>query len=226
MAQAEEPRPKGTARFYYTVVVVLFIAYKLLFRFKVCGSGKIPKSSDKRGLILAPNHASYIDPPLLGVAQFRRITYLAKDYLFKHGFVGWVLRGLGAYPIKSGEGNDFRAIRDLIRLLKEGRCVAVFPEGTRSEDGRFKEPESGIGFLAMKSRSYVVPTYIEGSYEAFPKGAKGIKPHKVKIYFGEAFIPAEDERFKTLEEPYQAVAVEIMARIAGLKEKYSREKDR
>jgi 1-acyl-sn-glycerol-3-phosphate acyltransferase len=94
----------------------------------------------------------------------------------------------------------------------------VFPEGTRSEDGHLKGPESGVGFLAYKSAAYVVPIYIEGSYEAFPKGAKKIRPHKVKIYFGEAFIPAEEPRFKALEEPYGAISAEIMARIAGLKE--------
>jgi 1-acyl-sn-glycerol-3-phosphate acyltransferase len=222
MPPSKNERPKGSVLYYRTVQAVLYIIYKTLFRFDVYGGRNIPKSGSKRGVIFAPNHVSYIDPPLVGVAQNRRITYLAKDYLFRHGFVGWVLRGLAAYPIKSDEGNDFRAIRDLIRLLKEGRTVVVFPEGTRSEDGQLKAPESGAGFLAYKSGAYVVPVYIEGSHEAFPKGAKKIKPHKVKIYFGEAFIPAEETRFKTLEEPYGAISAEIMAKIHGLKEKYCR----
>ena len=126
---------------------------------------------------------------------------------------------IGCYPIQSDEGNDFRSIRDIIRLLKGGRCITVFPEGTRSETGQLKEAEGGIGFLAMKSGAYVVPLYIEGSYEAFPKGAKKIKPHKINVYFGDAFIPAEDERFKGLTEPYGAVADAIMAEIANLKMK-------
>ena len=168
-------------------------------------------------MILAPNHASYLDPPLLGISLKRRVTYLAKDYLFKHWFVGWVLRNIGAYPIKSRE-DDFRSIRDLIRILHGGNCIVVFPEGTRSEDGKMKEPEGGVGFLAMKSDAYVVPVYIEGSYEAFPKGAKKIKRHPIKIVFGKAFVPSQDEALKNQADPYTAVSQKIMQEIKSLKE--------
>lgn len=175
----------------------------------------MPADSDRRGVILAPNHASYLDPPLLGISLKRRVTYLAKEYLFRHLFVGWVLRSIGAYPIKT-RADDFRSIRDLIRILQGGHCIVVFPEGTRSVDGHFKEPEGGVGFLAMKSKAHVVPVYIEGSYDAFPKGAKGFRCRPIKVYFGDAFIPAENPEFLNTGDDYSAVSQKIMQEIKVL----------
>ena len=206
----------GSEPFYWLIRNVLFITYKALFRFRHYGSENVPASKDPRGVILAPNHASYLDPPILGISLGRRVTYLAKDYLFKHGFVGWVLRNIGAYPIKSESGNDFRSIRDLVRILKQGACVVVFPEGTRSADGNFREPESGIGFLAMKSGAWVVPAYIKGSYDAMPRGTSGVRMKPVDIHYGEPFL-ATEERFGAGSEAYMAVSGHIMEEIKKLK---------
>ncbi len=208
----------GSGLFYRFIRDVLFIVYKVCFRFQYFGSEHVPGQHDQRGVILAPNHASYLDPPLLGISLKRRVTYLAKTYLFDHFFVGFVLRSIGAYPIKSESGNDFRSVRDLVRLLKAGHCVTVFPEGTRSENGTFREPESGIGFLAMKSGAWVVPAYIRGSYEAFPKGAKRFKCRPIQIYFGEAFIPAQNSAWEAMKD-YAGVSQDIMRRIKEIKEK-------
>jgi 1-acyl-sn-glycerol-3-phosphate acyltransferase len=165
---------------------------------------------------LAPNHASYLDPPILGISVRRRVTYLAKEYLFQHGFVGWVLRKVGAYPIKSETGTDFRSIRDLIRILKRGACVVVFPEGTRSPDGNLQAPESGIGFLAVKSGAWVVPAYIRGSFDAMPRGTKGVRLKPVSVHYGEPFV-ATEERFGSGDEAYMAVSRHIMAEIEKIK---------
>ena len=215
-AESFERSNRGSESFYWSVRNVLFISYKILFRFRHYGSANVPGKKDPRGVILAPNHASYLDPPALGVSLSRRVTFLAKDYLFKHGFVGWILRGIGAYPIKSDSGNDFRSIRDLVRILKQGACVAIFPEGTRSGDGALREPESGIGFLAMKSGAWVMPVYIQGSYEAMPRGASGVRMSPVKIFYGEAFL-ATEERFGSDGDAYRAVSRHIMAEIGKLK---------
>lgn len=201
---------------YYVVKIVLFTLYKILFRFKAYGAEKVPLSRD-RGVILAPNHASYLDPPILGISLKRRVTYLAKDYLFKAFFVGWVLRSIEALPIKT-ETEDFRSIRQLLKVLKEGKCIVVFAEGTRSVDGKLKEPEQGIGFLAAKSQAAVVPVYIEGSFEAYPKGAKRIQCKPIKVYYGEPFIPAEDQVLMSAENPYMAISQKIMAEIRKIKE--------
>ena len=214
MSERPQAMLGGNGLFYRFIRAVLFIIYKILFRFRYFGAEKVPQSG---GVILAPNHASYLDPPILGISLKRRVTYLAKDYLFRHWFVGLILRSIGAYPIKSESGNDFKSIRDLVRILKSGHCVVVFPEGTRSETGQMKEPEGGIGFLAMKSGAQVVRVYIEGSYEAFPKGAKSFKCKPIKVYYGDAFIPAENKEWADQKDPYMAVSQEIMGRIKKIK---------
>ena len=207
---------KGSGFFYRLVRGALYIKYRIFFSFRYFGADFVPPDTDKRGVILASNHTSFLDPPALGISLKRRVTFLAKDYLFKNLIVGTVLRGIGAYPIKSAN-DDFRSIRDLIRLLKNGHCVTVFPEGTRSENGQMKTPESGIGFLAAKSQAYVVPAYIRGSYEAFPKGAKFFSMKPVEIYYGKPFIPAEEKSLMSDSDPYNAISREIMARIQRIK---------
>lgn len=202
---------------YSVIKVVLFSLYKLLFGFKAYGTSNVP-FEDKRGIILAPNHTSYLDPPLLGISLKKPVTYLAKDYLFKAFFVGWILRSVDALPIKSGSGEDFRSIRQLIKVLKDGKCVVVFPEGTRSVTGELKEPEPGVGFLALASKAWVVPVYIEGTYKAYPKGAKSLKAHPVRVYYGKPFIPAEDAGIAGEANPHMAVAQKIMQEIRLLKE--------
>ncbi len=213
---SRKPHLIGSAPFYWVVRDALYIAYKVLFRFRHHGSENVPGRKDPRGVIVAPNHVSYLDPPVIGISLQRRITFLAKDYLFKHGFVGFILRGIGAYPIKSDSGGDFRSIRDLIRILRQGACIVVFPEGTRSPDGSFREPESGIGFLAMKSDAWIVPAYIKGSYEAMARGNSGVKMKPVEVFYGERFL-ATEEKFGTGAEGYMAVSRHIMAEIKKLK---------
>ena len=215
-------RPKselgGSEFFYRFIRLALYIGYRLFFRFEYAGSGRVPPADDPRGVILAPNHASYLDPPMLGISLKRRVTYLAKEYLFKHGFVGFVLRNIGAYRVKSESGNDFRSIRDLVRILKGGHCVCVFPEGTRSETGQMKEPEGGIGFLAMKSGAWVVPVHIKGSWDAMPRGTKGIRCRPVEVRYGKPFIASEKDWGADASEPYLAVGRHIMAEIKKIKE--------
>ncbi len=208
---------RGTEAFYRLVRNTLFVIYRVLFGFRHYGSEKVPEPNDTRGVILAPNHVSHLDPPVTGISLKRRVTYLAKDYLFKHWFVGWILRGIGAYPIKSDSVNDFRSIRDLIRILKQGECVTVFPEGTRSENGEFREPEAGLGFLALKSGAWVVPAYIGGTFEALPKGAEKIKRCLVDVHYGTPFLPVEIKDLPSGEEGYLKVVQRIMAEIKEIK---------
>ncbi len=208
---------RGNLFFYKVIRAVLFIAYKLFFRFEYFGSERVPGETESRGVILAPNHSSYLDPPILGISLKRQVTYLAKEYLFRAFFVGSVLRGLGAFPIRT-KADDFRTIRELVRVLKEGSCVAVFPEGTRSSDGSLRESEGGVGFLAAKSKAYVVPVYIEGTFEAFPRTANFFKCKPVKVYYGFPFVPAEDAALMGQEGSYGAIGERIMQEIKILKE--------
>ena len=208
---------RGSPFFYRLIRCALSIIYRLCFRFEVFGSERVPREPDARGVILAPNHSSFLDPPILGISLQRPVTYLAKEYLFGTIFVGWVLRSIGAFPIKT-RTDDFRTIRKLVRILKEGRCVVIFPEGTRSLDGEFREPESGVGFLAAKSKAWVVPVYIEGTFEAFPKGKNFFKYHPIRVYYGSPFIPDADHATLGDSDPYSAISRRIMKEIENLKQ--------
>lgn len=209
------PKDKEPNYFFYSLCqVVLFTLYKLFFNFRTFDSKNVPR--DTRGIILAPNHASYLDPPLLGISLKKPITYLAKEYLFKKPVWGTLIDWLGVLPIQS-EGDDFRSMRQLLRALKNGRQIVVFPEGTRSETGELRQPEGGVGFLAIKSHAYVVPVYIEGSYEAFPKGKKFFRCHPIRVFYGKPFIPADDAKIMAEPDPYTAVGERIMAEIREMK---------
>ena len=202
---------------YKFIRVVLYIAYRLFFRFRSFGAENVPGAEDPRGVILAPNHSSFLDPPILGISLKRPVTYLAKEYLFRKFIVRQALEAAGAHPIHS-EAQDFRSIRQVIRLLKEGRrCVAVFPEGTRSPDGSLREAEGGLGFLAIKSVCWVVPVYIRGTYEAFPRDAKMFRMKPISVHYGKAFIPAQDPEILAAPDPYLAVGQRTMREIQLVK---------
>jgi 1-acyl-sn-glycerol-3-phosphate acyltransferase len=221
MENSAKPVTAYKAPVYLFAKSVLYIFYKVFFRIRFHRAENVPLLRDGRGVILAPNHTSYLDPPAAGLCLARPVTYLAKEYLFRIPVLGWFLGSLGVLPIKMGRADDLKSIRDLIRALKSGKCVAVFPEGTRSQDGQFKEPEGGVGFLAVKSRSWVVPVYIRGTFEAYPKGARWFRPFPIDVYFGEPFIPAEVAVVNG-SDSYVEVSRKVMAQIKKIKEEAER----
>lgn len=205
---------KPSLAFYKLMQVVLFAFYRTFFDFKYYGANNVPE--DSRGVIFTPNHASFLDPPIFGISLKMQIHYLAKEYLFKVFGLKHPLYWLGVLPIKS-ESDDIRSMRMVIRALKEGKRLVIFPEGTRSVDGQFRDVEAGAGFIAVKSGAYVMPAYIQGSFEALPKGAKWFRCKPVRIYYGKPFIPSEDKELLAFENPYLAVSQKIMAEIKKIK---------
>lgn len=212
-----DTRPKDRPWVYGVVWSICFALYKLFFFFGSSNSAVVDGLPPGEGVIVTPNHTSYLDPPLVGISLKRRVTFLAKEYLFGAPMVGFVLRSISALPIKSRK-DDLRSLRELIRVLRAGACVVVFPEGTRSEDGRLKDAEIGVGFLAIKSACWVVPACILGTYRAFPKGVKLFKPAKVNIRYGRPFKPSEDPTILRSDDPYRATVERIMAEIRQLQQ--------
>ena len=212
---AQESNSRCKPWFYHFIKIALFILFKLCFRFRSYGGEKIPM--DERGVILAPNHSSYLDPPAAVVALKRRATFLAKEYLFKVPVFGTALYWIGVLPVKS-ETDEFRSIRQVIRALRDGKMIVVFPEGTRSADDALREAEGGVGFLAVKSAAWVVPVYISGTFKAFPRQRKMFRPHPVSTHYGEPFIPAQTPEIMNDPDPYLATGRRIMAAIRRIKE--------
>lgn len=122
------------------------------------------------GAIIAPNHVSYLDPQLVCGSWPGPLSFFAGSRQFEKPVVGLLLRLLCCYPVEKGK--ELSTIRTAIGLLSEGKRVVVFPEGTRSEDGTLQPLRNGVAFLALQSQCPIVPCYVGGSYEAWPKGQR------------------------------------------------------
>lgn len=184
-------------------------------RVKVTGLEDLPQEGP---LIIAANHASNADPPLLGgwlgPALGRRPTFLAKEALF-HGPVGALIRSLGAEPVKAG-GNDIGAYRTAKGILDKGGVVAILPEGTRSFDGVMSDPKPGVSMLATRTGTPVLPVGLSGTDDliAREQSFPNIGAH-VTMRVGRPFtltIPEGMDRREALE----AADAELMRRIAAL----------
>ena len=131
---------------------------RTFFRYRVVGAEKVPVNG---GLIVACNHISNFDPPLLGVAMPRPVSYMAKKELFAMPVLAWVIPRLNAFPVDRQAGGT-AAVRASLRMLKEGRCVGIFPEGGRNVTGT-NEEKAGAAFLAAAAGVPVVPAAIVGT---------------------------------------------------------------
>ena len=154
----------------------------------VKGEKNIPR---KGGFILACNHVSYLDPVIFGISCPRQLNYMARESLFKNSFFGWLLARVNVFTIKRYSA-DIGAIKEALRRLKTGGGLLLFPEGTRSSDGRIGEGLEGVGFLVRKSNVPVIPAFIKGTQKAMPKGAKFIKPARITVVFGPAISFSEE----------------------------------
>lgn len=172
-------------------------------------------------VILAANHASILDPPLIGVGLSRMVNYLARNTLFDIPVFGAILRSWKVVPVdrEGGGGAGLKAIFD--RLLNGG-AILLFPEGTRTLDGRLLPAKSGIGLTVIKSTAPVVPVRVFGTFEAFGRHLKWPRPHRLVVHYGQPLdFQALREEAKICSKPrlkeiYQQVANEIMAAIARL----------
>lgn len=172
-------------------------------------------------VILASNHASLADPPLIGGSVPRAVCFLARDTLFQIPLLGWYIRRLNAVPVNrdGGGGAGLKAILD---RLQAGSAILLFPEGTRSADGRLGPARSGIGLTVIKSGTPVIPIRLHGTYEAWGRHRRLPGPGRFRVVVGE---PLQFEALRAeartcdkdrLKAIYREVADTIMARIAEL----------
>lgn len=199
---------------YYTARFCVWVWLKVYLRFESHGSENVPRTG---GCLIASNHVSYLDPPVISCSvKHRLVHFLARDTLFTPGIGGWFMHGVQCIPIDRTRG-DVAALRKGISVLKNGEALSLFPEGTRSPDGQLKAAKGGVGFLIAKAAVPVVPAYVDGSYAAFPKGAKYVKPGKVRVFYGPPIQPAEFAALGDGRESYEKIGQLVMSRIAALK---------
>ncbi len=194
---------------YYLFKILFTVFYKILFCSEVKGEHNIPESG---GVIIASNHLSYLDPPLIGISMKRQTYFMSKESLFKNPLIGWFVRSF-SIPVDR-ESPKPSTIKNAVKLLKNGKVLVLFPEGGRSKDGDIGGGKRGVAVIAAMSKAPVVPALIEGTDRALPKGAKFIRPSKVRITFGP---PLEIKTDESTRDYQHRLTEEIMERIRQLK---------
>lgn len=199
---------------YFIGWSVFSIYFTLYHRRRVYGRNRIPKNS--KGMLIAANHASFLDPPAVGSSFFFPIWYLARTTLFNSKFFGWLIGQVNSVPI-SRERLDLKTIRAVQKLCDEGKSVLIFPEGTRSIDGSLQKGLAGIGFFVDKIGADVLPVYVDNSYNALPKNAKFPRPVKIRVNIGKPIRADKWSAIEKSKEKYQKIADDIMMEITNLK---------
>ncbi len=149
-------------------------------------------------VILAANHQSFFDPPLVGAGVSPVLSFLARDTLFDSKILGPLIRNVNAYPVRRG-GSDVGSFKQCLRLLKEGRHLVLFPEGTRTSTGRIRPMQAGVIGLARKSNAVIVPVLIEGAFELWPRHARLPRPARVNVEYEEPMLPNAFEGLSNTE---------------------------
>ena len=146
----------------YQLVSKLFVfpIYKFVFKGHLKGGENIPQ---KGSFIMVSNHGSLLDPPLLGHALGRNISFMAKAELFKVPFLGFIIKACGAYPVKRGIA-DKNTIKTACKKLSDNKCIGIFIDGTRQKDGRVNKPKQGAALLAFKNQKLLLPVAIVNSH--------------------------------------------------------------
>lgn len=192
----------------------IHVAYDMFFRGEVIGLDNLPRDG---AFLIAANHASHLDPPMIGSQVPRQMSFFARKTLWNSRAFSWWLDGVGTIPVDRDGGQDVSALKRVLRALGEGRVMILFPEGTRSLDGNLQPPKPGVGFIVCKTQVPVVPARIFGSFTAFGKGARFPRlGTPLTVVFGHPIAPAEYDEPAAGRERYQIASTRIMERIAQL----------
>ncbi|MCE0498298.1 MAG: 1-acyl-sn-glycerol-3-phosphate acyltransferase [Methylacidiphilales bacterium] len=183
----------------------------MLHRIRIEGREHVPQG----GCLIVSNHVSYMDPTTVGWAVAREIYYLGRKTLFKPPIMNWLLPICNVLPIDR-DGQDMSGLRRIIKMLKAGHAVLLFPEGTRSPDGKLQPAEPGAGLVAAKAGVPVLPARVFGTFESLSKNARRFRFHPIRVVVGLPYRPSVPEG-RLEKQVYAQIAQEMMDRIAALK---------
>jgi 1-acyl-sn-glycerol-3-phosphate acyltransferase len=184
---------------------------RVAFQYRAYGQENIIEEGPA---IMAVNHQSYFDPPLVGITCKNELYYLARKTLFEKKLLGPIISRVNALPVDLSRG-DLAAFRSIVRLLQEGHRTVIFPEGTRSLTGQIQKARPGIGMIIARTLAPVVPMRIFGSFEAWPKGGK-IRPHPITVVVGKPIRFKKDDFPAHNREVYQKISEQVLAAVAAL----------
>jgi 1-acyl-sn-glycerol-3-phosphate acyltransferase len=178
-----DPRRRNSV--WWSIQAILRPIFLFWLRYRARGLEHLPQG----GALLLINHQSFIDPLMVGLPLKRPVSYLARDSLFRVPVIGWILRNTYVMPIRR-EAAGTESIRKSVERLEQGYYVGIFPEGTRSPDGKLGEVKPGFIALVRRTHVPVIPVGIAGAGEALPRRSWWLRPARVHVVFGEP-IPVE-----------------------------------
>lgn len=204
---------------YYLIRGSIYCIAVPLFRFKAFGTEHIPPTGSA---ILASNHASYLDPLLIGTGATRRINYLAKKELFSNRLFNFILRTIcGALPVDRDQ-LDRNTLREIFHLLNNKEMLLVFPEGTRTHDGKLAEAKLGVGMIAYNTKAPVIPVYIQGTYDILSRSSRRIHCNTCRVLFGPPVALSDCYAANKSKELYKEIGRKIMESIKELEKRVQR----
>ena len=184
-----------------------------IFRQETYGASRIPKSGP---VIIASNHVSLFDPPMIGYPVFRPLFFLARRSLFESPLASWLFLKLNGIPVDR-EGADTGAIKRALAVLRRGDSLLLFPEGTRTRDGSLGSAKPGVGLIACRKAVPVVPVRVFGAYQAWGRHTRYPRfHHDLTVVFGHPIYPAQYDPGKGHENRYQIASDRIMDAIRNL----------
>lgn len=187
---------------YFLVRGSCWLTALVLFRIRIVGQQHVPRTG---AVLVLSNHQSHLDPVLVGSASKRKLRFLARDTLFVWP-LGWLIDSLGAIPIDRESG--LSGLRATLRLLKSQEALVLFPEGTRSLDGKLQPLKPGFCAVARRSKATILPTGVSGSFDALPRGRSIPRLSKITVCFG---MPIEFADYAKIDD--EALVVLVAQRI-------------
>ena len=189
---------------------------KTFGRLEAQGLHHIPREG---GVLFVSNHVSFLDPVIVGSAANREVHYMARSTSFDIPLLGKLIAAYNAYPVNRGAA-DLKALRNTISLLKDGNAVLMFPEGTRSVDGKLGKARDGACFIAHHAGVPTIPVFHKGSEHMLPRNSKRLRRTQLRVTFG-APLELKVAEFETKREMYQQMGEQMMAAIANLRDTMS-----
>lgn len=194
--------------FCYTLWKLCFVCF---FSYRVVGKEKLVTDGP---VLIASNHESYLDPPLVGIGYDKAVHYLARKTLFR-GFGAWLYPRLNAVPVDQ-DRPDMTSLKTIIKLLRQNQQVVVFPEGARTLDGELQPAEAGTGLIVAKSKAVVQPVRIFGARDALPRGSSRMRFCPITLVVGDPITFTPEELKAKGRDEYQKISDKIMEEISKL----------
>jgi 1-acyl-sn-glycerol-3-phosphate acyltransferase len=203
----------------YGAALLIYGAFFKLGGVQIYGRENVPRTGP---VIIAPNHVSMLDPPLVGWITPRVLRVMAKQELFGDSSLprrafDYFIRGIGTFPVQRGRP-DRKALRTAMAVLRRGNGLLLFPEGSRSEDGTPGAAEPGLGMIAHATKAPIVPVYLHGTGAAWSKQHPALRLTRTEVHFGKPLRFEEEYAQKSSRQLIDGIGARVMAEIARLRD--------